>query len=101
MRTVKDISELSKMYKIKIPKAEYGRKQENAGKLNKIRKMIKKIANEEIVPKPSTSSDCNEEIQEQVQELVFEELLTQDEETEIYPINLARAEYNRDEPTRS
>ena len=76
MRTVKNISDLRKMYKIKIPKTEDEKKQENFGKLNKIRKnfvtksikeeMIKKKSNEEIDPKPSISRDCIEEIQEEV-----------------------------------
>ena len=38
------------MYKIKIPKAEYGRKQENAGKLNKICKnFVMKSIKEEMI----------------------------------------------------
>ena len=103
MRTVKDNSELGKLYKSKVKKSNSSKKK------FEIKSILNEILDKKMDHRPSTSRDCTNETTEKVQETVHEEvLIPQNKEIaheevliphneEIYPINLVRAEYNREQ----
>ena len=116
MRTVKDNSELGKLYKSKVKKSNSSKKK------FEIKSILNEILDKKMDHRPSTSRDCTNETTEKVQEIAHEEvlipqnkeiaheevLIPQNKEIaheevliphneEIYPINLVRAEYNREQ----